>query len=162
MPGRKPTAKAVKELNGSAEKNPHRVNWNEPKGVRGFPLAPDLVANDPVAFQCWNTMCHQLDEMDLLVTSDLYVLQVAATSYSQMTHLNKALSGGRVTIENSKGDLVGHPAAMHFHRFQATFVKCLAELGLTPSSRLRLHAPDPEQGADEFAQWLNNAAGGTE
>jgi len=162
MPGRKPTARAVKELNGAAEANPHRVNYNEPKGIRGFPVAPEVVASDPVAMQCWHTMCHQLDEMDLLVTSDLYVLQVAATSYSQMTALNKELSGGRVTIENSKGDLVAHPAAMHFHRFQSTFVKCLGELGLTPSSRLRLHAPDPEQDADDFAQWLNSAGGGAE
>jgi P27 family predicted phage terminase small subunit len=162
MAGRKPTARAVKELSGAADKNPQRVNWNEPKGVRGYPVAPAIVARDPVAFQCWNTMCDQLNEMDLLVTSDLYVLQVAATSYSQMEALNKELSGGRVTIENSKGDLVAHPAAMHFHRFQSTFVRCLGELGLTPSSRLRLHAPDPEKEADEFAEWLNNASGGTE
>ena len=159
MVGRKPTAKAVKELNGASQANPHRVNHNEPRGVRGFPVAPDIVSDDPVAMQCWQTMCRQLNEMDLLVTSDLYVLQVAAMSYSQMTALNRELSGGRVTMENAKGDLVAHPAAMHFHRFQSTFVRCLGELGLTPSSRLRLHAPDPEQDADEFAAWLNNAGG---
>lgn len=161
MPGRKPTSKKVKLMNGSAQANPHRVNHNEPKAKRGFPPASDIVKLDPVALQCWNTMCEQLDEMDLLVTSDLYVLQVAAMSYSQMIALNKELSGGRVTMENSKGEIVAHPAAMHFHRFQSSFVRCLAELGLTPSSRLRLHAPDPEADADEFQQWLN-AAGGTE
>lgn len=159
MPGRKPTSKAVKMINGSAEKNPHRVNHNEPKAKRGFPLAPEVVNSDPVALQCWNTMCSQLDEMDLLVTSDLYVLQVAAMSYSQMIALNKELSGGRVTMENAKGEIVAHPAAMHFHRFQSSFVRCLAELGLTPSSRLRLHAPDPEADADEFQQWLSAAGG---
>lgn len=161
MPGRKPTSKAVKLMNGAAEKNPHRVNHHEPKAKRGFPPSPALVKLDPVAQRCWDTMCEQLDEMDLLVTSDLYVLEVAAMAYAKMVSVDQELAG-RVTIENSKGDLVSHPAAMHYHRFQSTFVRCLGELGLTPSSRLRLHAPDPEKDADEFQQWLSNAAGGTE
>jgi len=161
MPGRKPTAKAVKEINGSADKNPQRVNWNEPKGKRGFPDSPEVVKCDPIAMQCWSGMCKQLDELDLLVTSDMYVLEIAAVSYSQMVSIGKEISGGRVCMENAKGELVAHPAAMHFHRYQSSFFRCLAELGLTPSSRLRLHAPDPEAEADEFSDWLSNAAGGS-
>jgi P27 family predicted phage terminase small subunit len=145
-------------INGSAQKNPQRVNKSEPKATRGYPPSPMEVKKNPVAENCWNTMCQQLDEMGLLVTSDLYVLQVAVMSYAKMIEIDKEL-GGKVTMENSKGELVSHPAAMHYHRFQTMFVRCLGELGLTPSSRLRLHAPDPDKDADDFQKWLQSTGG---
>jgi P27 family predicted phage terminase small subunit len=161
MPGRKPTARAVKEMTGAAYKNSQRVNWSEPQGSRGYPEIPAVIASDPVALACWNDMCAQLDAMQLLVTSDMFVIQVAAMSYSQMIAINKDIANGNVTIENAKGETVNNPAVGHFHKFQDRFVRCLAELGLTPSSRLRLHAPDPEAEADEFQQWLSSASEGS-
>jgi len=155
MRGRKPTTKAVKEMTGAAFKNTQRVNHFEPKGNHKRPEMPQCVVEDPVASECWNSMCEELDQMSLLVTSDFYVLQIAAMCYSQIMALHKETKGGNVVVEAPRGGMVVHPAALQMHKFQDRFLKCLIELGLSPSGRLRLHAPDPEADSDEFQQWLS-------
>ena len=160
MKGRRPMSKAVKELTGSAAKDPQRVNHNEVKAKSGRPPMPEAVKEDPIAAGCWNRICDQLDEMQMLTTADEYLLMTTCICYSQMQALHKEIRGGNVCIENSNGMLVSHPCALHYHKFQDRFLKCLDSLGLTPGSRIRLHAPNPDEELDEFQNWLAAVPGG--
>lgn len=153
MPGRKPTAKAVKEMTGAAFKNTNRVNHFEPKGNRSRPAIPESIANDRHASSCWNTICDELDAMGILVTSDRYAIEIACKCYSDAIAMREQI-GRDFLIERKEGVLAANPGLQHLHKFEDRFANMLKEIGMSPSGRLRLHAPDPEADGDEFQSWL--------
>ncbi len=151
--GRKPLANAVKEASGAFAKDPQRRNADEPKPKLGRPRIPDAVEDDPTAKSRWHWVCDQLESMNLLAVTDQGLIAGYCLDYSMMLALWEVIKGGQVSDMDEKGRTKLKPEANQFHTYSDRILKREAELGLTPSSRSRLKAPQSEE-EDEFAQWL--------
>ena len=151
--GRKPLANAVKEASGAFGKHPERRNADEPKPKLGRPRIPDAVEDDPTAKSRWHWVCDQLESMNLLAVTDQGLIAGYCLDYSMMLALWEVIKGGQVSDMDEKGRTKLKPEANQFHTYSDRILKREAELGLTPSSRSRLKAPQTEE-EDEFAQWL--------
>ena len=151
--GRKQLANAVKEASGAFAKDPQRRNADEPKPKLGRPRIPDAVEDDPVAKSRWHWVCDQLESMNLLAVTDQGLIAGYCLDYSMMLALWEVIKGGQVSDMDEKGRTKLKPEANQFHTYSDRILKREAELGLTPSSRSRLKAPQTEE-EDEFAQWL--------
>ena len=155
--GRKPLSNAVKEASGAFIKDPQRRNADEPKAKLGRPSCPDAVALDPVAKARWEWVCSQLESMNLLAVTDEGLIAGYCLDYSMMLSLWEVIKGGQVSDMDDKGRTKLKPEANQFHTYSDRLLKREAELGLTPSSRSRLRAPQSEP-EDEFTSWLKRRA----
>lgn len=158
MRGRKPLPTAVKEASGALQKDPQRRNKSEPKPMRGSPEVPESLLEDPVAIGCWNRTCKTLDGMGILTLAEESVLELYCRTYSQWRYLSAFVSGGNCTVITERGTATS-PEANQVHKYSATLIKLMAELGLTPSSRSRIHAV-PEEEDDPFAEFLKRRMSG--
>lgn len=156
--GRKPLSNAVKEASGAFIKDPQRRNADEPKAKLGRPVCPDAVALDLVAKKRWDWVCDQLESMKLLAITDEGLIAGYCLDYSMMLSLWEVIKGGQVADIDDKGRTKLKPEANQFHTYSDRLLKREAELGLTPSSRSRLKAPQTEQ-EDEFTAWLKRRTG---
>ena len=156
--GRKPLSSAVKEASGAFAKDPQRRNREEPKPKLSDPKIPDHVEADPVAKSRWFWVCDQLREMSLLHATDQGLIAGYCLDYSMMLSLWEVIKGGQVSDMDEKGRSKLKPEANQFHSYSDRCLKREAELGLTPSSRSRLSAPQTEK-EDEFAAWLSRGTG---
>jgi P27 family predicted phage terminase small subunit len=151
--GRKPLSNAVKEASGAFAKDPQRRNADEPKPKLGRPKIPEAVESDPAAKSRWHWVCDQLESMNLLAETDQGLIAGYCLDYSMMLSLWESIKGGQVSDMNAKGGITTKPEANQFHKFADRCLKREAELGLTPSARSRLRAPQSEK-EDEFDIWL--------
>lgn len=156
--GRKSKATAIKVAEGAFEKNPQRRNHQEPRPALGDPSIPEHVASDPVAKRRWDWVCEQLRSMNLLHKTDEGLIAGYCLDYSMMISLWEHVKGGNVSHLNEKGNVSTKPEANQFHKFSDRCLKREAEMGLTPSARTRLHAPQAEE-EDVFGEWLSRATG---
>ena len=151
--GRKPLSNAVKEASGAFVKDPQRRNADEPKPKLGRPRIPSAVEEDPAAKSRWHWVCDQLESMNLLAVTDQGLIAGYCLDYSMMLALWETIKGGNVSDMDEKGRTKLKPEANQFHTYSDRILKREAELGLTPSSRSRLKAPQNEE-EDAFEQWL--------
>ena len=151
--GRKPLSNATKEASGAFIKDPQRRNADEPKPNLGRPRIPDAVEADATAKSRWHWVCDQLESMNLLAVTDQGLIAGYCLDYSMMLALWETIKGGRVSELDDKGRSKLKPEANQFHTYSDRILKREAELGLTPSSRSRLKAPQTEK-EDEFDIWL--------
>jgi P27 family predicted phage terminase small subunit len=156
MRGRKPLPSALHEASGAYAKNPQRRNREEPKPTAGIPEKPDIVANDQVASACWDRVCKKLIDMGTMTIADEDLLTIYCLDWSQLVWLQEVLREGNVTEVNGNGNRVSSPEAANYHKYAARIQKAQVELGLTPSSRSRIRAPQAEEN-DPFQEWLKEA-----
>jgi len=76
--------------------------------------------------------------------------------WSQFCWLWETCKEGNVASYDDKGKAIVSPAANQIHKYADRLLKRQSELGLTPSARTRLHAPQKEE-EDEFQQWMKRA-----
>jgi P27 family predicted phage terminase small subunit len=153
--GRKPIATAIKEASGAFAKDPQRRNKSEPEAKRGWPNAPDHVKSDAVAFECWMNVCTTLDELAILTTADQCLMALYCSTYSQWLWLAETVKDGNCRDINVQGNATTTPEAQQVHKYADRLLKMMSELGLTPSSRSRLHVKKDEE-TDPFQDWLND------
>jgi P27 family predicted phage terminase small subunit len=152
--GRKPLATAVKEASGAFDKDPQRRNHNEPQAKRGWPIPPQHVLQDAIAKECWDNVCETLNELGILTTADQSVMSIYCSTYSQWLWLAEAVKDGNCSTVNDKGFIMVLPEANQVHKYADRLIRLMSELGLTPSSRSRLHVSKPKE-EDPFNEWLN-------
>jgi P27 family predicted phage terminase small subunit len=156
--GRKPQSTAIKLAKGAFDKHPERRNHNEPTPQLGEPTIPGIVEQDPAAKARWLWVCEQLRAMNLLHVTDQGLIAGYCLDYSMMLSLWESIKGGRVSDMTERGGITTKPEANQFHKFADRILKREAELGLTPSSRTRLRAPQKDE-EDPFQEWLARASG---
>ena len=149
--GRKPQSTAVQERNGALKKNPQRRNENEPPVKRGMPNVPATVKSDKFAHAQWKVVCQLLDEMGILSTSDVFLIELFCITYSEMVAMLKDRKKRGTVIDGKR-----NANSTDYHKHQDRLVKLMAEMGLTPSARTRLSAqsikPDTVDPFTEFTQ----------
>ena len=141
--GRKPKPTHLKVVNGSAAKHPDRVNKDEPKAPADAPKMPDYL--DAMAKRAFTRKCEQLRRLGILSSVDADLIENYAVTYSQYRRLLVVIkqTGGLTIVKREKKEVVEvkrNPAAIDLHRCRAELLKMDAEMGLTPSSRTRVHA----------------------
>ena len=156
--GRKNQATSIKLAKGAFDKHPERRNHDEPIAKLGEPEMPEAVASDEAAKKRWVWVCEQLRSMNLLHVTDQGLIAGYCLDYSMMLSLWESIKGGQVSDVNAKGGISTKPEANQFHKFADRCLKREAELGLTPSARTRLRAPQKDE-EDPFQEWLARATG---
>jgi P27 family predicted phage terminase small subunit len=154
--GRKPQATAIKEASGAFIKDPQRRNKSEPEAKRGWPIAPKHVMSDAIAFECWTNVCTTLDELAILTTADQSLMALYCSTYSQWLWLAETVKDGNCSVTNVQGNVTTSPEAQQVHKYADRLLKMMSELGLTPSSRSRLHVKKDEE-TDPFQEWLKGS-----
>ena len=162
MVGRKRLSTAVHEAQGSFKKNPQRKNKSEPEAIPGVPSVPDSIEADSVAVAKWFHICGLLSQMRVITQSDSDLIESYCTTYSlyrsSLEHVRE--HGQVIDVLTQHGSKLGrNPASVELHACMDKMLKLLAEMGLTPASRSKLHAAPKEEEADPFQQLLDKMAG---
>ena len=139
MAGRPPTPTALKVLTGSAAHHPERINRDEPKPRIGAEPPPFLPRRGP-AWAAWQRHSAVLERLRVLTEADADVLAVGCIALADAIAASKADNWRR--------------ASDGWKRYVAVMV----QFGLTPSSRVRVHAVAPEVTADPFDEWMAEKA----
>lgn len=153
MKGRKALPTAIKEASGALKKDPQRRNQSEPHSEKGIPPIPESIASDAVASNCWQSVCKTLNDMGILTIADASVMELYCVTYSQWRWLSEVVRDGNCMTLNANGGVITKPEANQVHKYSATLLRLMAELGLTPSSRSRIHA-EPKEEDDPFTDFL--------
>jgi phage terminase small subunit len=142
MAGRPPTPTAIRVLNGSAAHDPQRTNHEEPKPRIGASPPPFLPRSGP-ARSAWKRHAAVLERLRVLTEADADALAVGCIALAEAVAAQSSDDGWR-------------RADMAWRRYFTV----LTAFGLTPSSRVRIHAIAPEAPADPMEQWMARKATG--
>ena len=174
MKGRKPLPSNVIELRGGTRHTHRPPNKLEPKPETITPSCPRHL--DEEARKEWKRMSKELASLGLLTRLDKAVFAMYCTSYSTWKDATERLgkSGminlvGKIKAErNKKGQIIregkpGIPRINPYFRIQKEaqiqMLKCLVEMGMSPSSRSRIKV-QPRPKKDEVEDFLNEGIGG--
>ena len=142
---RRPIPSHLQVIKGAYDKNPQRRNNAEPKAPKGLPPCPYNL--DRLAKNEWKRICGELSLLGVLSQVDRGSLEIYCLSYSKWRKANKQLDKDGLTIVNSAGNLVRHPANAVCDASAAMCYKLLIEFGLTPAARTRVQVePKKEVG----------------
>lgn len=142
---RKPTAAKVR--NGSAAKDPGRINKLEPAALSDEPTCPDHL--DDVGRATWHRTCDVMRRMGYLSASYQDALDIYAETYSNYRQALEAVEKyGQVLVSKDKnGNLLvrRNPFSVELHKYHDELMKILQEFGLTPSSKTRVSGDGPKE-----------------
>lgn len=145
-------ASAVQEASGAYRKHSDRRNKLEPKPKPGAPPMPDTVAEDERARFYWDDLSSLLSEMKVLTTADEVLLAGLCLDLSLRDRLKTALNAEGTTVETNYGPR-SNPKFQQHDSVCRRIARAIPELGLSPSSRTRLHVTT-ETESDPFTEWL--------
>lgn len=158
MKGRRPIPKAIQKAKGTYKIHPERENKLEPDPQIGWPPKPEEVESDWIASKKWDQLCKTLEELRILVTCDYDVLALYAITYSQyrraLASVNKT---GQVLIQKDRESQVRamrNPYSIELHKYMDRLKLLITELGLSPTSRSRIHAAPAEDEHDPLIELL--------
>jgi P27 family predicted phage terminase small subunit len=155
--GRKPQATAQKEASGAFKKDPQRRNHAEPKPQSGIPEMPGFFAKDDLAVATWNRVTKQLDEMGVMTHADCDLIAMYCVTYAEFVRCYEDVRSRGRSCMSDGGKESATIEAKDLHANGNRILKMQAELGLTPSSRSRLHATKEQKEEDPFKAWLERA-----
>lgn len=154
MRGRKPTADIIKFTRGTARKS--RVNTQAPKIEKSLPKPPEFLS--PIALEEWNRVVSILDRARMVSALDQAILAAYASSYDDwITALNAfnamarkdPVTSGRL-ITTTNGNFIQNPLLGIANKARSDMVKYAAELGITPVSRGRVRALEPDSAPEKY------------
>lgn len=150
MPAGRPRKPAeLKVLQGTAR--PDRENATEPKPVIGASDCPAWL--DATARGEWQRMAPALERLRILTEIDTAALAAYCQAYADHQWAAKRLQKLGKVYQTKTGFYRPRPEVA-MQRDAAVRMKAfLVEFGLTPASRSRVHAQEPEQ-RDPFADFL--------
>lgn len=123
---------------------PDRPKWTDlfpdPPKKRGQKSPPDLVALRRDAQAAWDTTIRQLDAMAIIGRVDATVVVDFCICSARLRECERLLAREGLVVKGERGSR-RHPAiaAANAYRQQLRFY--VGELGLSPSSRMRLNTP---------------------
>lgn len=146
--GTKPEPTALKVLRGNPGKRP--VNTAEPKhGALDTALPIELT--DAAARAEWSRVASLLGDSGHVTTVDRATLLGYCVKYAQWQALEREAAGRPLIIKTKSGYPLPNPALLMANKAFALVLKAAAELGITPSSRSRVHAV--ERTAPPASKW---------
>lgn len=144
--GRKPKPSHLRLVTGNPGKRP--VNAREPKPKRERPSAPAHVSDK--ARETWGYVVSLLDDMGVLTKPDVMAVELLCEAYADYLASRVALrdfgSNYYETVNQSGGVMHrAHPAVAVMQDADRRIKAWLAEFGMTPSARTRVHGEVAEE-----------------
>lgn len=139
MVGRRPKPRAAKVLHGTFRKD--RAAGTEPQPA-GKPKCPRWLAG--TARTAWRRLVPDLVRIGLLTAADADVMAAFCQARADFETAARQLVKEGHTFEDRFGQPRPHPAVGIQAKAVAQLRQLGAELGLTPSGRVRLAVPEPE------------------
>ncbi len=156
-PPPKPTR--LKILEGNPGRRP--ISDREPAPKAATPALPAWLSKEAKAE--WKRIVPELRRLGLLTLVDRAALAAYCQAYAELASLTQLLDEeGRVLdvdVFDKAGAVTGskkqaHPAARLQRDAFGRVKQFVTEFGLTPASRTRVRAPEPERDADPFEVFL--------
>ena len=144
------------EQNGTFAANPARYANSPPEASPEKPAVPDVIAACPVATKVWHETCQALDDIGILSKSDTFIIEMYCTSYAEYLKLTAIVRKEGFSVQNRSG-VTANPNANAWEKAKSSVLRCMAQLGLTPSARAKLDAPkkdDDISDADKMCKEL--------
>ena len=153
--GRKPAPTHLKLVKGNPGKR--RLNENEPKPRRERVSAPAHVSDK--ARETWGYVSAILDGMGILTRPDALALEMLCEAYADYLAARselKAFGSNYYETVNGQGGIMhrAHPAVAVMQDADRRIKAWLAEFGMTPSARTRVHGEGDEDKSDPAAEFF--------
>jgi len=146
MRGRKPTPTALKVLHGNPGRRP--LNAREPKPKVGLPPCPSSLKG--TARLAWRQMAKMLRDAGIGTVLDRNAMILLVDAWETYVSATTTLRQSGLLVKSPTGYPMQNPLLAVANRAHEQIVRLLAEFGMTPASRTRVHvelpqAPDPLQ-----------------
>jgi len=151
MRGRKPTPTKLKLLHGNPGRRP--LNAREPKPKAGLPPCPSSLKG--TARAAWRQIAKMLRDAGIGTALDRHAMILLVDAWVTWDTATTTLRQSGLLVKSPSGFPMQSPLLAIANRAHEQIVRLLAEFGMTPSARTRVHvevpqAPDPLQ---EFLNW---------
>ena len=110
--------------------------------VLGRPSPSILVQSDDLSLAIYQETCDILQTMGVLTEQDGIMLEAFALNYRELALCIKDMQKNGIEAETQRGNGKSSVHTTNYHRFMATHLKLIGELGLTPSARMRMIPPE--------------------
>ena len=138
-PGSKPKPSVLKELAGNPGRRP--LNENEPKpGPANLNVPRGRLPKEGA--RVWKQLAKPLADMGVLTEVDLIAFEMLCLHYATARQAADVLKQFGLFVRDKDKKSRKNPAAQIFRDNSQHLRAYLAEFGLTPSSRVRIHAID--------------------
>jgi len=141
---------AIKLLNGNPGKRP--LNRREPKPRIRKPKPPAHLSDTERAE--WRRVLRILEPFGVVTEAEADILAMYVAGYAQWVECRRAIEQKGLIVLSEKGTAMRNPLLKVADDAQRTMLRCMSELGLTPSARVRLVTP--ESAGDAFESFLND------
>ena len=149
MRGRKPKPTALKRINGNPGRRP--LNDSEPVVALGGFSCPKYLNDE--ARREWRRVVRDLKGAGVLARVDRATLEGYCVSYARWRLAEEEIETEGITITGPKGGVMKNPAVTVAVQERMLMLKFMSELGMTPSSRSRLHV-EPKRDKPTLAEVL--------
>ena len=140
----------IKELAGNPGKRP--LNRREPQPRKRRPKIPaHLTDLERVE---WRRLMRILEAMGVMTEVEADILALYCQNYVRWVQCNREIERGGLIVVSEKGTAMRNPLLKVADDAQRTMLRCMGELGMTPSARVRLTTP--ESAGDAFEAFLND------
>jgi P27 family predicted phage terminase small subunit len=132
--GRRPLPTHIKILRGNPGKRPL------PKGEpRPDPTMPEPPAHlGPIAQEEWARIAPELHRIGVLTQADRTTMAVYCQLYERWVHAERYIKEQLVMVDKPTGRIIQNPMVRIARQTLDVMLKYMVELGLTPSSRVKL------------------------
>ena len=110
-----------------------------------------------MASRCWDRICEYMDGMKILTTVDSEILELYCRAYGKWREAEEKIRKAGLVIETATTTRV-NPYVTVSNALVKQMTSLLSEIGLTPSSRSRLHAT-PQDSSEPVAKLMKRRAG---
>ena len=151
MRGRKPKPTARKLLDG----NPGRraINVEEPQHVALDATPPAELADQPLAIAEWQRLAPMLRRARQVTEADRSALLAVCLEWARYIDATRKVAQLGLVVKAPSGYPMVNPYLSIATKALQGCNKLWPELGLTPSSRSRVHTEGPGPGGDEFSEF---------
>lgn len=136
--GPRPKPTNMKLLQGTYRAD--RASSNEPAPPPAVPSCPSFLKGE--ARREWKRISKDLATLGLLTRIDRAALAGYCTAWETYVESDKEVRLNGRTTTTDKGNLVQHPELANRNRALEMMKAFLAEFGMTPASRTRIHVPE--------------------
>ena len=162
--GRKRIPDSVKALRGNPGKRAR--NRDEPKPAEKAPTMPPHVKACPERRKTWRYLVKELKSMGLLASSDVAIMTIYCDAWAEYVEACKqVMKTGFLVKSERTTTYYRNPLLDVKSSREKTLANCASELGLSPTSRARLHTDKAKTGKDPMSELFNRMvsrrAGGT-
>ena len=138
---------------------PCRMNLHQPEPTEGKVVKPRKLSKD--ASKEWDRLVSTLTDYGILSPSYQSILNHGIAIYEEMLRARKAIEEHGCVYVDDKGHVRKNPISTSHENLSNQYLRCLIELGVTPSSKNKVTVGDKERQAENatsnFAKFLDRS-----